>query len=880
MNRLSLLFALFAWTRIGAQAAPPASVQTPPDKVATAVRIQSGAISLDGRLDDAVWNNARPLTDFVQKEPVEGGIPSDRFEVRFLYDDNALYVGIRVISSDPKNIQAPVSRRDNISQAEHIWVSLDSYRDRRTAYSFGITASGVRADWYHASDDEFDMDMSFDPVWEAAAHIDTTGWTAEMRIPFSQLRFNAAERQTWGLNINHWIPSRNEDVFWIPVPKSATGWSSRMGVLTGISGVKPSRRLEIMPYVATDATMNGARDRNDPFDDGRNLAGRAGADMKMGLGPSLTLSATVNPDFGQVEADPAEVNLSAFETFFSEKRPFFIEGNQLLTGAGNFFYSRRIGARPRGGALGDYIDYPAASTILGAAKLTGRLASGTSIGALAALTSSEQARTYDVASAQFSSVKVTPLVGYGVGRVQREFGRMASTVGMTLTGVRRDLGDDDPLAKILNRAAYTGGVDLNYRTKDGTYSVEALLGFSHVEGDSAAILNLQRSSARYFQRPDAKSYHVDASRTSLNGAGGSLELQKNSGRHWLGGVEVGFESPGLELNDAGRISRADGIEAEGFVRYRETKPGKFFRTFSVQVSNENEWNFDRDRQFGAIRTDWNATLPNFWTMAITAWHDFRSLDARLTRGGPLMQKGSANVGIVSIGNSFAAKTRWTGRIYYGKDEFGAPTNRISGSLSIRPTPQWQLRAEPNYLRYVDARQYVRTVDGGPASTFGKRYVFGRVDRAEFFTDFRVNYTFKPDLTLEIYVQPFAASGSYSRLGQLSAARSRELLEYGSGGTTVTRNDDGGYTVTDNGTGGSAASFALPPLDYNVRSVRSNTVLRWDYRPGSTLYVVWQQNREGFEAGGDLVKVDDLFGGYSRVGTNFFAVKASFWIPVL
>jgi hypothetical protein len=880
MIRFAPILVLLQTAALGAQSAPTPQAGAPPAKVATAVRIRDGAVRVDGKIDDAVWKTATPVTDFVQKEPVEGGVPTDKLEVRFLYDDAALYVGTRVISKDPLHIQAPVSRRDNISQAEHIWISLDSYRDKRTAYSFGVSASGVRGDWYHPSDDETNLDMSFDPVWEAAAHIDETGWTSEMRIPFSQLRFNAGDIQNWGLNIDHWIPSRNEDVFWIPVPRNGTGWSSRMGTLAGIQGIKPARRLEVTPYIATDATMNGNRDRNDPFDDGRNLAGRVGGDLKMGLGPSLTLQATVNPDFGQVEADPAEVNLSAFETFFSEKRPFFIEGNQLLAGAGNYFYSRRVGARPRGSAPGDYVDYPSASTILGAAKLTGRLASGTSLGALAAVTSAEDARTFDLDTREFKSVKVTPLAGYGVGRLQREFGKTTSTVGLTLTGVQRDLGDDSPLSKLLNRSAYSGGLDMNYRMAGGAYSIDGLLGFSYIEGDSTAILNVQRSSARYFQRPDAESYHLDPSRRSLTGGNGYIALNKNSGKHWLGGFGTGFESPGFELNDAGRLSTADGITGEVYLRYRETQPGTLLRSYSVQLSQENEWNYDRDRQFGTIRTDWSATLKNFWTVNITGWHDFRSLDQRLTRGGPLMQTGYNNTGIISIGNSFAAKTRWTGRVYYGVDEFGEPTNRISGSLSIRPTPQWQLRIDPNYLRYVDPRQYVRAIDGGPQSTFGKRYIFGRVDRAEFFTDIRVNYTLRPDLSLEVYAQPFAASGAYSNFGQLAAAGSRDLLKYGKNGTTIVKSADGSYVVTDPGVGGSTASFSVPQLDYNVRSVRSNVVLRWEYRPGSTLFIVWQQNREGEESRGDLVRVDDLFGGYSKVGTNFFAIKANFWIPVL
>jgi hypothetical protein len=876
----SLTIALLTVLGSVSSLAQPAAV-TSTEKIATAKRISGGSVRLDGKPDEAIWSSALPIRDFVQKEPVENARPTDALEVRFLYDDAALYVATRVTKSASRNIQAPVSRRDNISQAEHIWISLDSYRDRRTAYSFGVTASGVRGDWYHPVDHETNIDMSFDPVWEAAAHQTADGWTSEMRIPFSQLRFNASDIQTWGLNVDHWVPSTQEDVFWIPVPRNATGWSSRMGTLTGIQGIKPARRLEVMPYIASDATLTGERDRANPFDDGTNIGTRIGGDIKMGLGPSLTLQATVNPDFGQVEADPAEVNLSAFETIFSERRPFFVEGNQLLSGVGQYFYSRRIGARPRGPAAADYVDYPSASTILGAAKLTGRLASGTSIGALAAVTSEENARVFDSGTGEFSSVKVTPLVGYGVGRLQKEFGKSSSTVGLTFTGVQRDLAADDPLARLLNKEAYSGAADLNYRIGGGAYEISAQLGFSHVKGDSVAILSLQRSSARYFQRPDAESYELDPSRTSLTGTAANISLNKNAGKHWLGGVETGYEGPGMELNDAGRLSTADGIVAFAFLRYRETQPGKYLRSYGIQASHENEFNFDGDRQFGAIRTDWNATLRNFWTVNFTAWHDFRAQNARLTRGGPLMGTGTSNVGIISVGNSFAAKTRWTGRVYYGKDEFGAPTNRISGSLSIRPTTQWELRLEPNYLRFVDPRQYVRSLDGGDAATFGRRYVFATVDRGEFFTNIRVNYTLRPDLSLEIYAQPFAASGAYSEFGQLAAARSRDLVKYGKNGIAISPSSDGGYVVDDPaGAGGTPATFNIPALDYNIRSVRSNMVLRWEYRPGSTLFLVWQQNREGFENEGSLVRIDDLFGGFNRVGTNFFAIKANFWVPVL
>src|SRR5688572_15990908 len=646
-----------------------------PQKSATAVKVATGSIEVDGKLTDAAWASIPPLRDFVQKEPVEGATPTDQLEIRLAYDDDALYVATRVISKDPSKIQAPISRRDNIHQAEHIWISLDTYRDQRTAYSFAVAASGVRGDWYHGSDNEYDIDTSYDPVWQAAAEIVTDGWTAEMRIPFSQLRFSAANEQEWGLNFDFWSPSRSEDVFWIPVPKNESGWSSWMGTLRGIRGIKPARRLELMPYVASASTVNDNRDRQNPFDNGRNLKGRVGGDLKMGLGPNLTLEAAVNPDFGQVEADPAEVNLSAFETFFSEKRPFFIEGAQILSASGaNYFYSRRIGARPRGPAPGDYVDYPDNSTILGAAKITGQLANRTSVGVLTAVTGQESARQFDVATNRFTDTLVAPTTFYGVGRVSRQFGPNQSRVGAILTGVHRDMTDGSPLRRILNQKAVTGGTDFQLRFKGNAYSLTGWSGFTHVMADSLQIVNLQRSSARYFQRPDAEAYRVDSSRTSLTGFNTGFEFSKNTGKHWLYYVYGSTESPGFEPNDIGRISTADGIGGGANVQYRENVPKGWYRNYYVALDAYQERNYDLDPQFHYPRSDAGITFRNYWNLALTAWRDFRGLDSRLTRGGPNVGTPFFDVGIVSLANRSSAKTRWNARVYYGKDDFGAITN--------------------------------------------------------------------------------------------------------------------------------------------------------------------------------------------------------------
>jgi hypothetical protein len=867
-----------------------------PFKAAEAVRIPRSTIDVDGRLAEGAWASIAPLTDFVQKDPVEGAPPTDHLEIRIAYDDDALYVGTRVRSKDPSKIQAPMSRRDNILQAEHVWISLDTYRDRRTAYSFAVAASGVRADWYHPSDNEFDTDESFDPVWQAAAQIDSLGWTAEMRIPFSQLRFNALAEQEWGLNFDFWSPSRNESVFWLPVPKNQSGWSSWMGSLRGIRGVQPTRRIEVMPYFASNSTVNDNRDRANPFDDGRNVKARFGGDLKMGVGPNLTLEATMNPDFGQVEADPAEVNLSAFETFFSEKRPFFIEGSQILSASGaNYFYSRRIGARPRGAADGDFVDYPEASTILGAAKLTGQLAGGTSIGVLAAATAQESARTFDAASNRFADTLVAPQEFYGVARVSQQFGRNQSTIGAILTGVERRFDDRSPFAAIMNQRAVTGGSDFTLRFKGNTYRLDGWAGFSHVMGDSVQITRLQRSSARYFQRPDARSYHVDSSRTSLTGFVGGFEFSKNAGKHWLYGTNVSTESPEFEPNDIGRLSTADGVNAYGWLTYRETTPKSFYRNYSMTVDALEERNYDMDPQFHFVQLSGNLTFRNFWNLSVISWRDFHGLDSRLTRGGPQMGRPHFDVGIVSLSNASSAKTRWQGRVYYGKDGLGAITNRLSGLLAFRPSTQWDFSISPNFLRAQNAQQYVDTRDDGGPRTYGGRYIFGFLDQSVFTSVVRLNYAIKPDLTLEMYGEPFAISGSFDRFGELSQPRSRTLRRYGTDGTSFTRNADGSVSVTDNviTTGGSPTQFIIPFQDFNVRSWRSNMVLRWEYRPGSTLYVVWQQNRSAEVANGELVSFGSLVDPFrSRVGrfgygdpsvlhemTNFFAIKLSYWMPM-
>ncbi|WP_163995027.1 DUF5916 domain-containing protein [Pyxidicoccus caerfyrddinensis] len=859
-----------------------AHAQVPgPRRKTAAVRVEQPPV-LDGVLDDEAWKQATFTTDLIQKEPDQGLPATLRTEVAFVYDEDALYVGARMFSDSPADIETVMTRRDESGVAERLIVSLDTWHDRRTSYSFAVTAAGQRVDWFHPVDSEYERDFSFNPVWQARTRLTGEGWVAELRIPFSQLRFNDGDEQVWGLNLNRYVPRRNEDDFWVAVPRHVTGWSSWFGDLTGVRGVRPSRRLELLPYVAGDWQVNSGRNprAGTPFDARRDYAGRVGGDAKVGLGPNLTLDATVNPDFGQLEADPAVVNLSAFETVFEERRPFFTEGAQLFTGNGPaYFYSRRIGASPR--LLGDlqsqrdFVEAPRASTLWGAGKLTGRLASGLSVGALAAVTGHSFADVYDFDTSEEGRVKLEPFTGYGVVRVQQELGE-GSMVGAMLTGVNRSLtttGQGESLAFNLPRQAYTAGADASFRLGPGSeYALTAYAGGSYVSGTRDAMLRLQRSSARYYQRPDQTYATLNPEATSLSGYTAGATLERLSGRNWLWSVRGYAESPGFELNDVGRLQSADELTAEVSLTYRDTDPGRWLRGLEATLSLFNSLNYGGVRQSTSLSSTVNATLPNFWTAAVTATYLPRALSDVLTRGGPLMQTGQGVDVIAELANAFSATTRWSLEGKAWRYETGSHGYTVGGSLGVQPTRRLRLAVEPGLSRYTEEPQYVATVAGGRPETYGSRYVFGAVERRELFARLRVDFFVTPDLSVELYAEPFASSGRYSRFGELLQARGRALLRYGD--ENITR-AEGQLRVVD----ATGTTFVVDDPDFNLRSLRSNLVVRWEFRPGSTLFFVWQQDRSNEQALGSVLEPDALGNSFSAPGSHTFAVKLAWWLPV-
>ncbi len=845
-----------------------------PAKRASATRVASGAITVDGRLTEEAWRLATPVTDFVQKEPTQGAPPTDAMEVRFAYDERAFYVGARMHSTNARGIQAPLGRRDIVDQAERLLIGLDTFFDRRTSVVLGVTAAGVRLDRFHGTDTEETFDATYDLVWDTATTIDSDGWSAEIWIPFAQLRFNPVDDLTWGLNIQRFRPTLNEEDDWVLIPRTVRAWSSRFGELKGVSDVPAARRLELSPYVAAASTLYPSGTGN-PFQAGLNPVGRIGADIKMGLGPNLTLEATINPDFGQVEADPAEVNLTAFETRFPERRPFFLEGATLFNiGHPNFYYSRRVGSRPVGPATGDYVDYPTNSTIIGAAKLTGRLPSKTSVGFLTAVTAEESAEVASASTLDRQQITVAPRAYYALGRVLQEFGTQASTAGLLASVVHRDFADGDPLADLQTRDAVAIAGNTTLRFAGGQYEFRAAGGGSIVSGTARAIERVQRSSAHFAQRPDRTYSPLDPTLTALGGWTFQANFDRTGGRHWLWGANTKIDSENFETNDFAILNGADGWLSNANIRYRETQPGRIFRAYSVQLDANTDTTLRRLVQAGYVRSTLNLTWANFWTTSVAVRRDLPQTSVSLTRGGPLMGRGPGATAVVTLGNRAGSQTRWTAASTLSRNDDGFRQRRISTLLSVRPGPRWQVSAEPYYEKLTEPQQYVSTLAGGRAETYGSRYVFAYIDRSTLATQFRLGLTVKPDMNLDVYAEPFAASGRYYDYGELAAPKSRERLLYGTNGTTMTVLPDGSRTVGVDGT-----TFSLRNRDFNTLSFRSNVVLRWEWRPGSTLFVVWQQSRSGTEVRGDYVGAGDMFRSLRATGTNFFVIKTSFWLPV-
>jgi len=874
-------------------------------------------------LDEPAWQRAEVGRDFRQSWPVDKAPASEPTEVRVLYDDEALYVGVRLFDSHPDSIAAQLARRDATGiYSDWLHVVIDGYHDRRTAFRFSVNPKGVQKDVRHY--DDVNEDLNWDAVWQVATKVDSLGWVAEYRIPFSQIRFNKcpAEGCVWGLNVQRDLARRAERSGWSYVPQNAGAYVSRMGDLAGVADVPRPGRLEVLPYLSSTLTRDTVQAGN-PFYRRNDAGVSAGADFKYALTPALTLNGTINPDFGQVELDPAVVNLTQFESFFDEKRPFFVEGADLFRfgdtrtynnfGWGQFFYSRRIGRAPQravgsGDVVADglpdgakvaernvlFADPPLTTTILGATKLSGKTAGGWSVAVLDAVTARETSRfqqevVTDAAGGSAGGARyvsereapVEPLTNYLVARTRKDLNGGRSVVGALVTGVNRRL--DDVFVPTLRANAYSGGVDFDHTWGNRTWSLSGFAAASRLAGDSAAIVRAQRSSARYFQRPDAGYLGVDSSRRSLDGYSAALGLTKISGDHWIGSLLYQTVSPGFELNDVGFQQSADRHGASTYLEYHETRLGKHLRNWTVYGFSNHAYDYGGDDIFQAVAAGGNAQLLNFWSVNARVRFDPQYYNDRRTRGGVLMlspRGWSAQGGVTSD----PRRPLVVGVNAFSRQDSSRAYDRTLGlSLDARPTSFVRVLFEPSLNRYFVTSQWVAAVRAPEmTATGGRREVFSDVNTTELAFPLRVNWTFTPRLSLEAVAQPLVSANRFSNFKQLRAARTYDFQRFGAGVAggvgTIAGSAAAGYTVDPDGDPATAAdAFTIPALDFTQRSLRGNAVLRWEYRPGSALFFVWQQTRDGFPAYGDFDARRDVGAVFREKERNVFVVKGTWWV---
>ena len=815
----------------------------------------TGSIAIDGMLSEAAWANAQVISEFRQVDPEEGAPVSERTEVRILFDRDALYIGARLY--DRGAVQTRLGRRDMpLQDADWFGVVIDSYHDHRTAFVFDVNPSGVQRDAVKSvSGGSESDDNSWDAVWEVKTSVDAEGWSAEYRIPFSQIRFSdGAAPQTWGLLLERIIGRRGEYAQSTFTPKTERGGIPTYGHLQGVRDVDQGNPLELLPY--TVARSEHVDPGSNPYRTNSEQEITAGVDLRYRVTSSLTLNATINPDFGQVEVDPAVVNLGVYETFFQERRPFFVEGSEIFdfgqnTSGGNLFYSRRIGRTPQLRAPSGMADNPTSTRILGAAKFTGKTENGWNIGVIEALTAEESARYRDGSGTDQDFVS-EPLANYLVGRVRKDMNGGLTSIGGMLTATSRQL-DSDILKSSLRSGAYAGGFDLRHEFAEREWVLTATAIGSTIRGTPEAIGRVQRAGNHFFQRPDADHLEVQTDATSMTGYSVGAGLARQSGQHWRGNIAVAATSPDFEVNDLGFQTRTDRRDLAGNVTYLQTQPGGFFRNYSITVGNRIEHNYDWQRVSAFTFLNVNFRTLGFAGGSFFLNRGYSAIDDRSTRGGVLMERPSNLAGNLNL-NTDARKSVIFGFGLNGSsDAYDGWTAGLNLNVNYR-SDRWNIQTGPQFSRSYSSAQYVGTLtDPAATETFGRAYIFAPIEQTQLALVTRLNVTFTPRLSLETFLQPLIASGDYGDLGQLAAPQSYAF----------NRRAD-----LDN---------QLPNLDFNLRSLRGTAVLRWEWRPGSTLFLAWQQQRRDFLAGeGDFRFGDDLSGMFNAQPDNIFVLKMNYW----
>ena len=843
------LLAAITLARQVADLRPRQSADQPPPVRSVAATRADRAPVIDGRDDDAVWREAPAITDFQEWRPSEGGAPKLPTEAKIAYDAANLYVFVRAFDPHPDSIITVLARRDYFTPSDMIWLFLDSYHDRRTGYEFGVNPSGVKLDAQVYNDGN--EDFAWDAVWDVATRVDSLGWTAEFRIPLSQLRYGRQKNHTFGFTIDRDLYRYSQRVSWPLFRQSKAGFVSQFGEVGGFDDLEAPRRLEAAPYLVTknvsQSTATGI---------GRTQDVTVGGDLKYRVASNLTLDATLNPDFGQVEADPAVLNLSAFETFFNEQRPFFVAGrglfqfdvncSQVNCNGEGLVYSRRIGRAPE--LAGTYNDNtsPAFTRILGAGKLTGRLPGGLTIGALNAVTEHVTG---------VGGVTIEPTTNYGVVRLRQDLRGGETSIGGIVTAVNRD--NDSWTSPYLRHNAYVGAADFRHRFPGGRFEVSGSLDFSRVAGSAQAIDSTQRDAVHYYQRPDALRY--DPTRTSLSGDAEELQISKVGGAHLLGQTGYQRRSAGFEVNDLGYLQRADQQSWNTWIGYFDRHERALYQRFQWNFNWWQYWTTAGLPEERAFNTNTHTTFRNTWSFHTGAtWGQLgETYCYSCARGGPAVRQDSYLAPWAGLnGDDRRAIVPYFWVNYWRGDGGRSRSVNVSPEVDFKLASRVTAALIPSYTRTTNEVQPRYSVTDSSQVT---HYLFAHLEQKQLGVTLRVTYPFNASTSLQVYAQPFVSKGTYSNVRELSASpRAADFASrYQVYGDTAVTNNPGGF---------------------NYKQFRSNVVFRWEYRPGSTLFVVWSQGRQGSTGvegtrgfGGD---VGDLF---SLRPDNSFLVKLSYWI---
>ena len=828
---------------------------------------------IDGWLNEQAWDAVPWEGNFQMHEPYDDRPSTQETRFKVMYDKEYLYVGIRAFDTAPDSIVSRLTRRDEID-GDMVAFLFDSYHDLQTGFVFLISAAGSKADFY-MSEDGGREDETWDAIWWAKTQVDDQGWSAEVKIPFTQLRFDKSSGGVWGFQVAREIYRNSETDFWQPISREAPGFVHLMGEIDGLSDIDPKKQAEIAPYVVAGSEWFEKDEENPYRADGYKRYLNAGVDAKIGITNNFTLDLTVNPDFGQVEADPSQVNLTAFETFFQEKRPFFIEGKNIfdyslgMADRNNLFYSRRIGRRPQhfpDMEEGEYTDIPQATKILGAAKITGKTKNGLSVGILESLAARE---TAVIKNGQERSETVEPLTNYFAGTVNKEFNKGNTILGGMVTSTRRFI--DEEQLNFLHTSAISGGINFQQYFAERNYNISLSAYGSQVKGSEEALIRTQRSPVQYFQRPDAHHLTVDSTRTSLSGFGANLSFARTAGRFNFGGF-ANFNAPGLELNDLGFLSNTDEILQVIWAGYSFNEPFSIFRRIHLNANQYNLFDFGGVHHLSGFNIGGFTQFKNLWEAGFHYDIDTDMIRNTFLRGGPSMKlPGTSSASLSVESNSrkklsfeadgFMSKGREASSNLYGLDL--EVTYKPISNLSLSMQPEFTV--QQSQLQYVDQRQ--------PASQ--DRYIFGSIDRKTFNLSVRIDLILTPELTIQFWGQPFIASGAYDEFKYITdphADRFVDRFHIYTPGEISYDEVKGNYQVTEDGSG---LSYEFGDPDFNVKEFLSNLVFRWEYRPGSFLYLVWSQTRTGADPWGHFNFGEDFADMWEIHPTNVVMLKLSY-----